>query len=1226
MSSDFVFLKSKDELLQTGIFKKVYSESKGNYAILILCSIRNYYCIYKYVLLLLFLCCSVVLYGNNRRHIVILQDNSGSFYSNRNQEKIDDVQSGILKLFKGELLNNDYNNLREEKNNKIPFFDSDADEVSFYWFVASQYSNLYFRDKTDGGYSCFEEYFLQHGAVLNFKESGVDIEAFIKRNFADRPLINASNNMFVKGLGTYSFTAYAYPLVLDKLISDYAEEYVFIVVSDFKAGSTFGNRMDEQIFRDAFHSKANSVVERVNWLNAQFYRIEYFDYYVNEPQGGIIGLTAFKTRPNCGLYSPENISLRINSNVIFDQETYQGDKYMMRSNQIVFEHNSKLHVDKIIIEVSGILEKPCRREVTDFVVDSISMIYHIPAKEMIFGGYNDFLINKEGIVRFVFQASYDLGNGTPIKYNFDVERSIGNDNFIFLTKLSLKQKTGMMSIVVFVIILTVLVILFRRGKPTDFELTSNEFTDSYESFDFSEKGSGRILTDYRSWTAEDENNGKFCIKVRGKLSYKSNNCFYNWKEETGFPVYITPMQLDVPDGFEAYIQCGNRSTNSSDHSVYYDSAFKNGEFQFEIIFSKVDRVMKVDEPLRFSFIIDVRGVNNGLKSFDFSKQLSYSFHVGPELGSVWVGIDPGTTGSCIATGTTNRDLAIAKTAQKKDSISPSVIMIDTSKINHQSDDEIRNATLFGAMADAFAESKNRRKFVSVKKLLGYDEQFQLKDGIVVDSSLLSSLLIEGLLKEHRIFIEENKLKYPQFFETIGEDNVPKYLPKRATVAIPNNFTASKIQQLKECIKRIPANSFQEIRFIYEAEAILVNYINQIDANSNAQESVDGENVFIYDMGGATINVTLANVKKLKDKNGNIGYSINVVSKLGYAIGGDTIDYAFLKWIFSKKDYYQKLVESDPFDEANRMDMEMRRQLKKSVLKLKIKAIENFEGKKGTLVDRMDIRNFNGLNLDPVKNTEDNGIDTSKDPFYKESLNNANSFLYSETFQKYVWSNVTSIVQDIMQICKNESFCKLDTVIMSGRSSHFPRVKSLVEDTIKRSSGFTPDVRLLPLEESKSAVARGACYFGTQKKSIHLENISTNGVFGIVQKLSPLATPDFYTLIEEGTEFLSGAVFGEYAISTQKSFGWDGNKVRFCQVMGIDPVGIIAKDEKHKYSEVAVLPALPYPIHKVTIEITDKDKIYCTTINSNDDRNTRVSKVCDMDIAACNDDHYTFFIK
>lgn len=586
--------------------------------------------------------------------------------------------------------------------------------------------------------------------------------------------------------------------------------------------------------------------------------------------------------------------------------------------------------------------------------------------------------------------------------------------------------------------------------------------------------------------------------------------------------------------------------------------------------------------------------------------------MGPELGDVWVGVDPGTTGSCIATATALDDMTIEKTKDGKDKITPSVIVIKTEQLQDSKEDSIRLQAMYGIDAERQMEGDKHRKFVSIKKLLGYNESFVLKKigkkEISVKSSFLSTLLIEGLFNQHKKFLESRPQDFNQFFE------LGSYAPKRAVFAIPNNFTALKIQHLKSCIQSSTLTSLKDIRFIYEAEAVLVNYIHGEEVDLQASSS--GENIFIFDMGGATINATLANIKKRE----NI-YEISILAKLGYGIGGDTIDYAFLRWIYSKSESYSSLAENNPF-KGKGMSMSKRREYKDNILTLKKQLIANYASRsKNKLLDRSDIAKYFGAAL-----IEDSEGDSSKDVFEKEIQKNSDSFLYGKVFEEYVWTNIESIVKDILVVCKEKGVGTLNTVIMSGRSSHFPRVKETVEKVVN-SKFNNIKIKLLGLEESKSAVAKGACYYGVENAKIKLRNRCVNGVFGVIQTLNPNAAPKFHRLINDGAVFQDGVATGSCLIRQERDFVWNGRKVRFYQVMGVDAEKVIANREKHKYTEIATIKAQPYAVNGVQISVTEKDKVICSITDVNGDIQRPVEGVVnDADIVACNDEQYTFFIK
>ena len=675
---------------------------------------------------------------------------------------------------------------------------------------------------------------------------------------------------------------------------------------------------------------------------------------------------------------------------------------------------------------------------------------------------------------------------------------------------------------------------------------------------------------------------------------------------------IYPSKLSCPEGFEAYVSAVGKISNSANMPIEITNAFKNSQFEFSIIFR--DKGTIVTRPLLFAFEIELVSLNNGIRSFNVSTRTAYQFHLGPDLGNVWLGLDPGTTGSCIAIATSSDDLTIEQN-NNEDLISPSVILIPTDKLKSSSKDDIRSVVRFGHKAQAIKnESDTMRKFVSIKKLLGYNSTFPLgtnKKGeeLSVNSAFLSTLMVEKLMEQHQAFIEANKEEYPQFFDN------DIYSPKRAVVAIPNNFTASKIEHLRECILDVKDSPIKELRFIYEAEAILVNYINSDSAKVHEQESLHGETIFIFDMGGATINTTLANVKRRKRDN-DLVWHIEIISKLGYGVGGDTIDYAYLQWIYSKSAEYSDLAHNNPFGVQSTMDMKGRRKLKEAVLELKKQTIRNYEAGEETLIDRYQIAHFNGYHLGMQED----------DVFNTDIKNDANSFLYSEWFEEFVYNNVRSITNDILYVCDKKGIGTLDTILMSGRSSHFPRIKETVDAVVKRA-GYTPDIALLPLTESKSAVAKGACYYGVLNNRIILQNMTVNGVFGVIQRTDPNRAPIFHKLIDDGDAFEKGFKTGRAAITQSQGFTFDGKMVRFCQVMGVNPVEIISKNEKHKYSEVASIPAQPFPVQEVQMSITNKDKILCSITNTNRDTiPAKETMVKDSDITACNDEQYTFFVQ
>lgn len=1144
----------------------------------------------------------------NRRHIIILQDNSGSFYSVYNEQLIKNLQKHICDLFQNQKIGDTYCILNSEIDKGEVFYNPQTDIVSFYWFAADQYDNITFYNSNNKTPTHFEKLFFKKG-VTQF-DGSKEINKYLQENFKYRPELKSHSNSL--GISTYSFSAYAYPLCMDILKNSYAEEYIVLIISDFNAGSTFGNRNDEKIIREAFKGKAQKVVDRVNELNSKLFKIEYFDYYKTTKHQGLIGFIGYKIRPNIGSHSPENVDLYINSNIELCQRAHKSDSYRIKKAEVVFDHNEKVELDKVFLWVKFKDTKQISTvDVTNNIVyDSILHKYIFRDIDITLSSKAEPSQNFDGELKFLFYIKYDTGSENNIKFIYEIGRDIDATNIHFRTKLSNTQIFMIVVLCSLLLAIAVLWFLHQQGKPTGITLHWNHFNDNYETVDFSTDGVGRVLTDYHAWNPNDFERG-ISIKVEGKFVYNHVGRFYNWHEQTGFPVRITPSLLEYPQGYTMYLTAENKVTNNSNIPIVTDM-FEDGRFSFKVMIKK-DDYSPVEMPLPFKFQIEVAGRSVGFfRKFFYTRNIAYSFHVGPELGDVWVGVDPGTTGSCIATATEPDDMTIEKTNDGKDKITPSVIVIKTEQLQDSKEDSIRRQAMYGIDAERQRESEKYRKFVSIKKLLGYNESFVLKkigkSDVSVKSSFLSTLLIEGLFNQHKKYLESRPQEFEQFF------NSGSYAPRRAVFAIPNNFTASKIQHLKSCIQASTLTSLKDIRFIYEAEAILVNYIH--GKESDLQTSSLGENIFIFDMGGATINATLANIKK----RGN-NYEISILAKLGYGIGGDTIDYAFLKWIYSKSKIYSSLAENNPF-EGGGMSMSKRREYKDNILTLKKQLIANYSsGSKNKLLDRSDIARYFGAAL-----IEDAEGDYSKDVFEKEIQKNSSSFLYGKAFEEYVWTNIESIVNDILVVCKEKGIDTLDTVIMSGRSSHFPRVEEKVKNVVKATFDKA-EIKLLGLEESKSAVAKGACYYGVENAKIKLQNRSVNGVFGVIQTLSPNAAPIFHRLIDDGAVFQDGVATGSSPIKQEQDFVWNGRKVRFCQVMGVDAEKVIANREKHKYTEIATIKAQPYAVKGVQISVTEKDKVICSITDVNGDIQRPVEGVVnDADIVACNDEQYTFFIK
>jgi len=448
-------------------------------------------------------------------------------------------------------------------------------------------------------------------------------------------------------------------------------------------------------------------------------------------------------------------------------------------------------------------------------------------------------------------------------------------------------------------------------------------------------------------------------------------------------------------------------------------------------------------------------------------------------------------------------------------------------------------------------------------------------------------------------------------------NNPEFLhngvfnPQRAVIAIPNNFTISKIQDMVDCLGYL--KQFKEVRYVYEAEAVLFYYLSNYSRFNNGDNQFKDENILVFDMGGATINATIVSASKIEENQKPV-YYIDFLGKIGYGIGGDTIDYCILKFIKKFANEYPQL-NTINFNTENKKD------LVEAARSIKLQIVDYYEKGFDTLITTRQLNDF----LKPVLGVSIEFSEESKfyENFKKDSKGKYKIFSHP-IFIDLIYNNVKDAVNEVIDLSDN---CKIDKVIFSGRSTFFPNIKETVEKQLK-SKNSTPAKVTLAIEESKTAVAHGACWYGINKNSIRLNNLKTNASFGIKQTLTADTTNvEFIELIQMGCQFDSNnseidKVSGVKNLSA--NFSFDGGKVNFYQVMGKDANQILAGNQKHKFSKIASI-RIPLEIEAVQMIVKEDDDVECKVKLVNNRVLEEKGVVSDQEIADANEEHYTWII-
>jgi molecular chaperone DnaK (HSP70) len=1124
-------------------------------------------------------------------------------------------------------------NLIVEKNNGVPFFDANRDEITFFHFniAASEFSRL--RESVNYG----EKRTVTEFVNAFLKNKKMSWSAFSKqkngnirnywRNAFSRPPVPA---VFGRGV---SMSNFVYPLVMEKLdAGKYAEEYILVILSDFLTGSLLGNTKDLERVRDIFtvpystplspDSPVSWIKKEIDYLASQYYRIEFFQYsFAASPMIGILG---YKIKPKIGTLTPEDVALFVDGDLDLNQRGYRSDKFTTSKTKIKFTHNVNLTVTELRMNIA-LPENDTllfgdvvasKNEAGEWISaytsdknlmnwDSVNHTYYIPAFKI---ALDSMAINGRNFesLKFTYQfgTTYRAANTQPVNFIYKTERALPIENISFSTKTTIIIMYYVLPLIAGLILIF---ILAGYGKPRKLLFRIESYLDSFERTNY--QIDGKLVTPYKPWNCEKQK-GIDYIPVTGMMVFKSPEYLFNWNS----PVYLRLTVENVPAGFELFLKYSINDIR--EFSAGFDISIKKkkkGKLEFVLGIRQTDINRQFDNPesVKFSVEAVVKDSLAGIKS-EIRELVKHQFHIGDDLQDVWVAFDPGTTGSCVAVGSATGNIILVEEnlENEHNKIIPSVIVCDKKENYNKGDiDNYR----YGTKATAVQGNINRyTSFKSIKKLLGYKDDmsidFENGNKLTLKGKDISALLVKGLYKETETFINKGDFKIDDYMR--GEKGLERFNPLRAVVAIPNNFTASKIRDMIYCIAGL--NQFKEIRYVYEAEAVLFYYLSNYSKFNSGKNTFGSETVLVFDMGGATINATIVKTSKTYI-DGHLKYDIDILGKIGYGIGGDTIDYCIIKFILSFAKEYPQLKEVDMFDQKQKIELtNMALNIKKEIIRNYYETANNYLITVNSL--ESDIRKALGISLTIEE-------DSNMYKHFMESGKGKYGLFGHKLFVKQIYKNIQDAVHEVLALSEN---IPVDRIIFSGRSTAFPLVKETVEQELKPNN----ESIAFELEELKTAVAQGACWYGINKSSVRLNNLKTNASFGFTKTLSAdRQDVKYHELIEAGHSYsmVNNSRVAQGTETISDDFAFDGNKVNFYQVMGKDADKILSQNQKHKFSKVATV-SLDQTTSQIGMQVGENDTVDCIVKLRTNRRLEEKGMVVDQDITDANEEHYTWSVK
>ena len=515
------------------------------------------------------------------------------------------------------------------------------------------------------------------------------------------------------------------------------------------------------------------------------------------------------------------------------------------------------------------------------------------------------------------------------------------------------------------------------------------------------------------------------------------------------------------------------------------------------------------------------------------------FALVPADGSFFLGIDPGTTGACIAGGDQVDDISLvpldpASTLPEDRFVARSLIYIC------QKQDEVPGAMTYirgelavpylaGHDAAAYADAYPAQVFRSAKRLIGYDNPKKglksLGRPVILQGRDAVQMLVQFLVSSAEAYFSE----HPPRSRTPARIN-------KLVLAVPNTFTPGKIHQMKECCFVRPGI---HVDHIYEAEAVLVYYLWRQDQFISAQrdkvfamrETTRGERVLVFDFGGGSVNFTYAALQHRRNDT-----DVTVHQRLGFSLGGDHLDRAIADYLWTlvsadvafrgKLDPHRE----DPTDD----DRRLRCILLQVASRLKCR-----------LADQIS------------RGSADAAIPLEGASVFAAAFNRcrvtAESVLNSPELQSRL-HELAEGARELVELCRDTGAWQgVDTLIFTGRSTRFPGIKESVTNALAESQATC-----LEWDDVKTCVAQGAALWGMQKNRIRLlRRQAAFAHYGLAR----------YESYEKGSRkfiplLTAGAIVPSSVDTQPMRYEYNNNGIELYQIMGANPDASLKDDDKY----------------------------------------------------------------
>ena len=406
-----------------------------------------------------------------------------------------------------------------------------------------------------------------------------------------------------------------------------------------------------------------------------------------------------------------------------------------------------------------------------------------------------------------------------------------------------------------------------------------------------------------------------------------------------------------------------------------------------------------------------------------------------------------------------------------------------------------------------------------------------------------------------------------------------------------------------------STGIKKVYHVYEAEAVtlyyLSNYITFNEKRTNKILKGSRDNILVFDFGGGSINVSIIGLTRPLNQSDKT--RLEILARVGYAIGGETIDRAIAKIIWDKLGEVTEYLPN-PFDEPGNVSKYNENEKEEWwLVSLNLKDIS--EQIKIKLSDKMRLnkdqykRKYNEeinrkLSLNPRLVISYDNLSSSRQQVLSRVLEDNDIILeLEEILNDHEINKVLLCLQDAVKSAINiyfeNNYEHIHTVIFSGRSSFFPKVRENIKTEIEiKNKGKKPFyIESMTEDEVKSAVAYGTTYYAAEQENIVLSKSKTLANYGYL-----ILNPEQHKADTFRNIIPINSIFN---IKNNKAEGIDKNQsikhnnrvIRFYQVNSEKEKSqrIINNREKVKYNQITEVELSSDIISHLKLQINSKDK-------------------------------------